>query len=77
MTTGNSVSIQPLTALDKFKLYIYNTADSCMITTVSSIINVICETGIIAARGSVPSASSANILSQLFNIVKLDRKIGM
>jgi hypothetical protein len=75
MTMGNSISIQPLPALDKFKLDIYNTPDRCKIITVSSIINVICEKGIIAARGSVPSASRANILSQFFNIAKLDREI--
>jgi hypothetical protein len=70
MAMGNSVYTQPLTALDK-----YNTADSCKITTGSSMINVICQIGIIAARGSVPSANSPNILSQFLNIEKLDREI--
>jgi hypothetical protein len=70
MIIGNSVSIQPLTALDKFKLEIYNTADSYMITIVSSIINVICEIGIIAARGSVPSESSPNTVELGYNVIK-------
>jgi hypothetical protein len=46
-----------------------------MIATVRSTTHVICETGIIAARGSVHPASSSNSLTQNFDIVKLERGI--